>query len=351
MTRIAHLIDAETSLDALRRLALLRGEGEPVTSIGAPPTAAGRCVGKVRSVHRPFGSAELAGRRIGRLGDADVLCAWSRDAALAAAASGDRPVLRMLDALPGDAPAIQELRAWTLRGVGLLAVTTEHARRRLAAAEACDQRVCVVPPVASVCSRPADVRAEIRVALGFAPGDTLLIAAGEMRLDSGHRHAAWAHAICRYAGADLRLLYPDTGPAAPRVRHFAGETGFAADHRFAEGRFVLPEALAAADVALFFARRQVDASALVSAMAAGVSVVATDASEVRELTDDGRAAVVTPADNPRAQAAGILRLIEEPDATAEMSARARELAGQLYGPQLVRTRLEAALADAVAGSA
>lgn len=351
MTRIGHLIDSETSLDALRRLALLRRDEEPLLSIGAPPPAAGRCVGKVRSVHRPFGSAELAGRRIDRLGGADVLCAWSRDAALAAAASGDRPVLRMLDALPADAPAIQELRAWTLRGVGLLAVTSRAARSRLIAAESSGERTSVIPPAASVCIRSADARARIREALGFSPEDTVVIAPGEMRLDSGHRHAAWAHAICRYAGAELRLLYADDGPAAPRVRHFAGETGFASDHRFAEGRFALPEALAAADVGVFFARREVDASALAATMAAGLGVVATDTPEVRELTGDGQAAVLTPPDNPRAQAAGILRLIEEPDTSADMSARARLLAGRLYEPQVVRARLDAALADAVAGSA
>ena len=166
---------------------------------------------------------------------------------------------------------------------------------------------------------------------------------------AGHKYASWAHAIVRQIMEGVLLVMPTGGPAAERVRFFAATTGYDEEVFFAEdlpGEFSAPgssvgrsEILAAADVALFLAERDTGLAALVEAMAAGVPIAASNTPDVAECAPSGSAALLSPACDPRAASADLLRLIEDRALADRLATAARQRAEECFDPAASRRRL------------
>ncbi len=77
------------------------------------------------------------------------------------------------------------------------------------------------------------------------------------------------------------------------------------------------------------------------AMACGTPVVATDAGALPEVLATGGGGLVVPAGDPDALAKGITTLLEQPEARAELSARAPERIRAAYAWERVAERTEA----------
>ncbi|MBS3734396.1 MAG: glycosyltransferase [Phycisphaerae bacterium] len=349
MTRVLHIIDGTISRDAAWQLELLVAEGDDMVSVDPPPAWWPAHL-PARSEHVPLGMASLCGRRLTAVAwRADIVHAWSLRAAEAAAEAARgavRPGVVSLPCVPTGHDLRRALNAPGFAGLHLT-VPTRSARAALLEAGGFDDRIHVLPAPARVPDDTAERRRRIRAELGVSDDEALVVAPGEMTHTAGHMYASWAHAIVRHIRPGLRLLLPGGGAAFRHVRFFAGTTGFDEEVFLPGERVGLDDALAAADVATFFAERDNGTAALVRALASGVAVTACRTRDVCELTDDGRAALLVRRRMPRDYASAVLELVENSARRKALVAEGLTVAGE-HAPERCRRALEA-IYEAAAG--
>ena len=347
---VLHIVDEHTPADMLDQLSLLASEGDRIVSVGPPPrwTPLGL---PVEALHCPLGVAALGGLYLrNAAGPAETLHFWSPRTAAALRTLPPRPSRTALLSLPACPPAGQLRRLGgllagrSLGGALRITLPTRAACDQALAAGLPEAAVAILPPPAKIMAADelSNRRAAARAKLGLADHQALLVAPNEMQPHAGHKYASWVHAILRQIIPDVLLAMPFAGPAARRVEWFAHTTGY-------DNEVTLParwpaqlapaDALAAADVVLLLGSRDTGVASLAAAMAAGRPIVATDLPQHRELAPHEQAALLTPLDDPRAMSAAALRLLEDGELSARLSAAAQEIAGRLFDPSACRTHL------------
>jgi glycosyltransferase involved in cell wall biosynthesis len=136
------------------------------------------------------------------------------------------------------------------------------------------------------------------------------------------------------------LLVPGDGPAARSVRYFVSTLPYRQEVFLPAGRVSAPEALAAADIAVFLPEGDSGLAALAEAMGAALPIVAWGTGDVEELTGAGRAAVLCPPRDVRGASAEVLRLLEDPSAAAKLASAAAAWAKARFSPAAVKAVLE-----------
>jgi glycosyltransferase involved in cell wall biosynthesis len=355
VTKVLHLVDRQTPPDMLRCLSLLAGAEDMVVSLGPPPRWDRPPLPlPVTEVHCPMDSARLGALRLpaGTRG-AEIVHAWSRRTAEAAGWVARRrsvPAVVSWPSLPAksDLPALKRLID---RSRLTVTVPTEVAQSSLVWAGAAEASVHVVGTPAPVpgSDEAAALRARLRSSLALTDAHRLLVSPAPLVRPAGHKYACWVHAIIRQIVGDVLLLIPSTGPAEPRVRHFAGTTMYehevfyrgdcggdlsGADFRLA--------ALAAADVVLLLAERDCGTASLAEAMAAGAAIAASNTPDTSELAPSAAVALLGPACDPRAAAADVLKLIEDRGLAIRLGAAARKRAAGIFDPAACRGQLDRA---------
>jgi len=342
MPRVLHVIDAVVSADMLQQLAMLVGEGDAIASVGRPPQGADFDV-PVAAVHSPLGSAALSALRMGELArSAEIVHSWSPVGLRAGEVIARRFGPRHVASVPC-CPRQERLARMVRRlkqGRLTLTLPTRIGRQTAVQAGAPEGSVHVLPPPAAAMDQPESRRRGTREALGIGDEVRIMIAPAEMRRDAGHRYASWAHAIVRQIREDLVLLLPGGGPLERSVRFFAETTSYGCEEIFSGSRFPLPDALAAADLAVFFQQRDVGVAALVAAMAGGLPIAAAATPDVAECTADGEAALLIPRSDPGAASAAVLKLLEDAPLAKSLATAARARASEQFSPALCRAHLE-----------
>jgi hypothetical protein len=344
MPTVAHLIGPETPLDLLEQMWLLAGPGEAVVSIGPPP---GGCpADRVKIAHRPLGCPGLAAMRLPAAARAaDMLHAWGpSDSADLCGCEGRRLVLSMSCAPPR--ALVDRLIVRMRAGELVLTVPTAAALRAFLDAGAPSRGAWVLPPAAPSIPDADEKRARVRRELGVGERHVLLVAPGEMGRVAGHKYAPWVHAVLRQIRPDLRLLLPGLGEAEERARFYVGSAGLGDEVFLTSGRYSTAEALAAADLAVFFHERDCGVAAAAQAMAAGLPIVASRTPDLCELLEPGRAGILVPPRDPREASAGVLRVLDDPEWARRLGGRARQIARESHDPRRCRSRLEEVYASA-----
>ena len=344
--RVLHIIDASTPADMLDQLSLLAGSGDSVVSIGPPPPG-GRLDLPVRVVHRLFGSGGATGWRMrDDVGPVEIVHSWSATCRRVSEAVAELTGAAQVFSIPCRPPT-PGLRRMALWGGRTITVPTSACRDTLLGAGADRAPVRVLPPPgAPLDDRPAR-RARARDALGLRGDEFLILALAEMVRPAGHKYASWAHAVVRQVRPEVRVLFPGSGPAEDHVRSFAETTSYGEEALFTGSRLSRADALAGADVAVFFAERDVGVAALVAAMAAGLPIAATDTPDITECTGQGEAVLLVPRGDmseafiARGASSAVLKLMEDPELADSLAAAARRRAEQFFSPAACR----AALAD------
>ena len=343
MSSVLHIIDRETPAEVLGQLSLLADDGDIIASAGPTPPS-GTFDLPVRSVHCPLGLGRLAGWCMDDLAaQAEIIHAWSSKAAMAArtlARLFKLPPLLSLPYVPSEKAAGALLPMTRKAGFGLT-VPTQAARNLLLRAGFDDSSVHVLPPPARPLddAEAEDRRRRTRQALGVGDGQHLLVVPSEMIRQAGHKYASWAHAILRQMLSGVLLLMPGGGPVEKRVRFFAATTGYNDEVFFTEESLSRQDVLSAGDIALFLSSGQTGITALAAAMAAGVAIVASNTPEHAECAPHEIAALLCPPRDPRAAAAAILQLIENPKLAHRLAAGGRDRARQAFDPDRCRQRL------------
>jgi glycosyltransferase involved in cell wall biosynthesis len=143
--------------------------------------------------------------------------------------------------------------------------------------------------------------------------------AGALVRARGLNVLAQAAAILDMRRAKATVVVAGSGPAA---RDLADDVSARRIHLIEDPKSV-PAILAALDICVFPALEPGMPTTLLEAAVLGRPIVASDVPGVSDLFVDARQISIVPADDPKALAAAIARLLDEPSLAAEMAARAQ----------------------------
>lgn len=195
-------------------------------------------------------------------------------------------------------------------------------------------RVLTIPNGIDIASfRPAESPASLRQRLGLPPGAPMIVSVANLRRVKGQD-------VLLQAAASLEEMQPPPHfllAGAPLDVEFVAELRQLAAHPKLAGRvhFLGPvkdvaSLLAAARVFALPSRSEGMSTALLEAMAAGLPAVATAAGGNPEVVQDGETGWLVPPEDPKAMAARLKDLLEEPERAAAMGKRARALVEERF---------------------
>lgn len=167
-------------------------------------------------------------------------------------------------------------------------------------------------------------RAAVRADLGVPHDAPVLVALGRHEPSKGFDVLVDAVALLVEQQPDVRLLLAGReGTITPELRAAIDRRGLAERMLLLGDRPDPERVLAAGDVFLLSSRREGTSGATIEAMATGLPVVATQLSGMVGVVTDGVEALLVPVDDPRAMAAAVVRVLEDPDLAARLGARGR----------------------------
>jgi 1,2-diacylglycerol 3-alpha-glucosyltransferase len=174
------------------------------------------------------------------------------------------------------------------------------------------------------------------------PRDALVVGhVGRLALEKNLGYLAEAVALYLQRDANARFLVVGDGPWRDQLTEVFEKRGVA-DRLLLAGKRtgrVLREAYRAMDVFAFASQSETQGMVVAEAMAAGVPVVALNASGVREVVVDGRNGLLLPSDAPAEDFAQALARCAEVELRGKFSEGAKETASQFSREQSARRAL------------
>ena len=192
----------------------------------------------------------------------------------------------------------------------------------------------------------AERSADVRRALGAAPGQRLVGTVGRVHPRKDLETFVRAAALVAAEAADVRFVIvgtaesPDERAYEARIAALARELGVADRLTFAQARRDIPAVMAALDAFVLCSRHEGFGRVVAEAMAAARPIVVTDEGALPELVDSGRLGLVAPPEDPAGFAGGILALLRDADRAARLGREAAEAARQ-FDVQVVARRVSA----------
>ncbi len=188
-------------------------------------------------------------------------------------------------------------------------------------------------------------RAEVREELGVAQDAPVLIVVGELTTRKNAMLLVEILPRLLEAHPGLVVLLVGEGVERGPLEQRAGELGITDRVRLLGFRRDIPDLLGAADLLVHPARIEGFGYAVVEAMAAGLPVVATDASSLPEIVDDGRTGRLFPLDDGAALERAIREYLDDPDRRARDGAAGCERATHEFSAERRLAELDALLAE------
>jgi glycosyltransferase involved in cell wall biosynthesis len=146
---------------------------------------------------------------------------------------------------------------------------------------------------------------------------------------------------------NVEFLLVGDGPLRPELEREAAELGLQGRVRFLGDRRDIAAVLASIDVSVSASASESLSNVLLESMAAGVPVVATNVGGNSELLGDGRGVLVA-AEDEEAFAAGLDRVLTEPEFRSEISRAAREFVKTNFSAERVRQQYRSLYAEMLA---
>lgn len=201
----------------------------------------------------------------------------------------------------------------------------EAIRRMVVEAGVPPERVVAIPAGVNLEAFPFGARApETARALGL--GHPVIGSVAMFRGSKGHPQLLQAFAMVREKRPGASLLLVGDGIRRAWVEQLAREANLGAAVVFTGFRPDVPTLLGTMDCfAQASTRTEGVPQALLQAFAAGVPVVASRIGGIPEVVIDGETGLLVPSESPEALAAGIERVLDDPEAAAQRARAGRAL--------------------------
>ncbi|HMB71884.1 MAG TPA: glycosyltransferase [bacterium] len=166
-------------------------------------------------------------------------------------------------------------------------------------------------------------RDSVRDDLAIDPHARVVLAVGELTARKNAALLVDAAPAIAAAVPNLCILIAGAGAEEERLRRRIRDNGMEARIRLLGFRDDVPDLLAAADLLVHPARVEGFGYAVAEAMAAGLPVVATNASSLPELVDDGVTGVLFPPEDRGALEGAVIDYLNDPEKAAAHGAAGR----------------------------
>lgn len=168
-------------------------------------------------------------------------------------------------------------------------------------------------------AQPPDVRPDL------APrGVPLIGSLGRLDPVKGYDELIRAIALLKREGLEVRCAIAGVGPDETRLRAIIAKLGVGEEVALLGLREDVPSLLAAFDIAVLSSHSEGAPLAIIEYMAAGLPIVSTRVGGVPELIEDGRHGLLVDPGEPGALAAGLRKLIEDPELRSRLAQAARQ---------------------------
>lgn len=191
--------------------------------------------------------------------------------------------------------------------------------------------------------RGSEERAALRERLGIAKDGWLVLSVGRLSREKAHIDLLSAFTHLRENNPDTQLTVVILGEGPERASLAAAAASFCVSESviFAGEVNNVQPYYAAADVVVLPSHSEGSPYVLLEAMAATVPVVATAVGGVPEMVENEESALLVPARDPRAIAAAIARVLNNPELANRLTANAATLVATRYAPDTqVRSLVE-----------
>lgn len=196
----------------------------------------------------------------------------------------------------------------------------------------------------------ADRRGRLRRQLGAGPDDAVVIAVARHEAVKGLDVLVGAVGRLRREGRAVRLWVAGRdGAASAELRRQVADEELSDVVAFLGHRDDVSDLLGSADVFALPSRREGAPGAMLEAMAAGVTIVATDLPTVREVVDD-TAATLVPPERPDLMARAIGTLLDDPADARRRAAAAHDRFGTRHSPAVIAAETRAFYERALGGT-
>ena len=195
---------------------------------------------------------------------------------------------------------------------------------------------------------PPEAFAETPPAL--APAAGILRVGMIARMNASYKnHEAFLGAAARLSRKlpHVEFLLAGDGPLRAELERKAADLGLQGRVQFLGDRRDIAAVLASMHVSVVPSASESLSNVILESMAAGVPVVATDVGGNSELAGDGRGVLVAPND-VEALAAGLERVLADPELRTSMSGKAREFAKANFSAERIRGQYCSMYAEALA---
>ena len=163
----------------------------------------------------------------------------------------------------------------------------------------------------------------VRRELGIADEAVVIGAVGRLSEQKGHRYLLDAAAAVLHGRPPVRVLLVGDGHLEVPLREQARALGIADRVVFAGHRTDIPAVLGAIDVLCISSLYEGTPLALFEAMASGKAIVSTAVDGCREILQDGATALLVPPVDAAGLAAGLGRVLDDPNLRADLGPAAR----------------------------
>jgi glycosyltransferase involved in cell wall biosynthesis len=203
-------------------------------------------------------------------------------------------------------------------------------------AERCRQQglrpdlVEAIGPGVAVQQRAAETPADVRASLNVPESARLIAGIGPLESRKGFRDAVWALDILRGLYNDLHLLLIGGGPDRFRLEQFARAIECRNHLHFLGAQNEVAPLLAAADLVWVPDRVEASLNAVLEAMAAGRSVVASRLPGLAEVVTNGETGLLVPPGDKAALARQTRRLLDDAALRQRLGGAGRERAARQF---------------------
>jgi glycosyltransferase involved in cell wall biosynthesis len=227
------------------------------------------------------------------------------------------------------------------RGVDAFLAVSREDRRRMVEVEGIDPEKVRFVPI-GIPDLPRPTGRSVRAELGIPPRAPVAVTACRLRPQKAVDVLIRAASRLKLEAPELRVLIAGEGEEEPRLRALIHDLEL-------EGRVFLlgaveqpliPDLLAAADIAVSSSAYEGSPLAIMEFMASGRAIVATRVGGVPDLIADGKEGLLVEPGDDAALATAMLNLLGEPELRRELGRAARERQQRDFSLEAFRGRVE-----------